>query len=891
MRAEGADPRRAKRQKQARSYFGGTDMVHFTLDAKKRGVEVSKELYGLFFEDINQAADGGLNAEMVINNSFEFEYFSYDDYNAESRVECRSAHGFYWDIYGAGPKCISRTGGMNANNPSYLLLNVGGLYHLENPGYYTNGGYDMYGMPVYNKETYNFSMWIKRLGFSGVAKVYIRGAHGRHTTVGEIAIPEGCDGDWVKVSTSVVAEKDTMGRLCILLEGNGQIGIDYVSLLPATTWGDPDKYRNGKLSPRMVQVLKDCHPAFLRFPGGCVVEGDVGFDYLYKWRNTVGPLESRKQIPNLWRYMQSYGIGFYEYFCLCEDIGAAPLPVLHCGLLCQIRMGEQRKTGYQRIMPGTPAFKSEVIDNVAHLIYFAKGDISSADPKEAYWAKVRADMGHPAPFALKYLGIGNENWGYEYFDNFASCLLGVRQYIYNGRMTDLLKKFDITIVTTAGVDIRPQDSNDNWKIINEKYRDMIVDEHVYNSYQWFIDNTKRYDCYDRDGAKVFMGEYAMHTMSDGRGRLNGDNNLKSALSEAAFLTGCERNSDVVKMTCYAPLFASTYNYRWTPNMIWFNARDIMLTPNYYVQQMFASNVGKYTLSGVSKVDDDNAGGLLIGGHRTASAVASVTVRDIKSGKELYHHSFQDGLGEWKVYPNCRGGHFENGELIIEESDAFNGYYLDGKFSDCEVEISFRRISGEQSFIAGVGVADVRDAGTMDSAGFSICCQYGKNHKGYDVSFDKRVDFIRTVCEMMGKDKFLGYSPEGNIMKLRYTKKRFEAQILKDGAWHEVLSKNIWKVNERIFQSATVGDDGKIYLKVVNVSGKDEKMKAQLVGFTGKKRAKVTTLWHEDETVINEIDVRAGKVHNIEPVTSTLEIKDDTLCATLKNNSVSVFVIE
>lgn len=867
-------------------------MVHYTLDAKKRGVDVSKELYGLFFEDINQAADGGLNAEMVINNSFEFGYFSYDDYNAESAVECRQANWFYWDIYGAGPRSITREGGMNANNPTYLLLNVGGIYHLENPGYYTNGGYDMYGMPVYNREKYHFSMWVKRFGFKGVAKVYIRGAHGRHTTVGEIVIPEGADGDWIKVSTSIVAEKDTMGRLCISLEGNGRLGIDYVSLLPDTTWGDPKKYRNGKLSPRLVQVLKDCHPSFVRFPGGCVVEGDVAFDYQYRWRNTVGPLEQRKQIPNVWRYMQSYGIGFYEYFCLCEDIGATPLPVLHCGVICQIRMGEQRKTGYQRIVPGTDLFQKEVIDNVADLIYFAKGDVSSKDRNESYWAKVRADMGHPAPFELKYIGIGNENWGYEYFDNFASCLLGVRQYMYAGRVTDLLKKFDITVVTSAGVDIRPQDSNDNWKIINEKYRDMIVDEHVYNSYQWFIDNTKRYDCYDRDGAKVFMGEYAMHTMSDGRGRLNGDNNLRSALAEAAFLTGCERNSDVVKMTCYAPLFASTYNYRWTPDMIWFNARDIMLTPNYYVQQMFASNVGKYTLNDVGKVNDDNAGGLLFGGHRTASAVSSVTVKDIDSGKILYHHDFKDGMGDWKVYPNCRGGHIENGELIVEESDAFNGFYYDAQsFGNCEVQIAFRRLSGEQSFIAGVGVADVRDAGTIDCAGFSICCQYGKNHKGYDVSFDKRVDFIRTVCEMMGKDKFLGYSPDGNVLKLMYTKNLFTAEILKDGAWHEILRKNIWKVNERVFQSATVGDDGKIYLKVVNVSGSDENMEAELVGFGDRKKAKVTTLWHEDVTAINEIGVRSGKVDHIRPVESEIAIEGNVLRAPVKNNSVNVFVIE
>ncbi len=867
-------------------------MIKYTLDAKKRGVDISKHLYGLFFEDINQAADGGLNAEMVINNSFEFAYFACDDYNCESLVDVRKANSFYWDMYGAGPRQIMSVGGMNENNPHYLHLSVGGIYHLENPGYYCAGGYDMYGMPVENGETYNFSMWVKRLGFKGVAKVYIRGAHGRHTTVGEIRIPEGDDGEWIKVTTSVVAEKDTMGRLCIKLEGNGEIGIDYVSLLPSKTWGDPDKYRNGKLSPRIVQVLKDCHPSFLRFPGGCVVEGDVSFDYQYKWRETVGPLEKRRQIPNLWRYMQSYGIGFYEYFALCEDLNMTPLPVLHCGVLCQIRMGEQRKTGYQRIVPGTEKFQKEVIDNVADLIYFAKGDISSSDRNEAYWAKVRSDMGHPAPFELKYIGIGNENWGYEYFDNFASCLLGVRQYMYKGRLTDLLKLFDITVVTSAGVDIRPQDSNDSWKTINEKYRDMIVDEHVYNSYQWFIDNTKRYDCYDREGAKVFMGEYAMHTMSDGRGRLNGDNNLKSALAEAAFLTGCERNSDVVKMTCYAPLFASTYHYRWTPNMIWFNARDVMLTPNYYVQQMFAGNTGAYTLTDVAPVNDDNAGGLLLGGHRTASAVSRVVVKDIKTGKTLYDHDFKDGMGGWKVYPNCYGGHIENGELIIEESEAFNGFYYDAqKFGDCTVEISFRRLSGEQSFIGGVGVEDVRDVGTMDSAGFSVCCQYGKNHKGYDVSFDKRVDFMRTVCEMMGKDKFLGYSPEGNILKLTYTRKEFVAAIFKDGEWHEVLYKHVWKVNERIFQSATVGEDGKIYLKVVNVSGKNETMKANLVGFGERKRARVITLWNEDVTAINEILVKAGKKMNIEPKESEIVIEDNVLKAQIKNNSVNVFVIE
>lgn len=863
-------------------------MIRYSLDKSKQGVAVSEHLYGLFFEDINQAADGGLNAEMVINNSFEFEYLAYDAHNCTVPVTIRQMKDKYWDIFGAGPHYISTEGGMNANNPSYLVMCVGGIYRVENPGYAV-GAWNYYGMALEKGETYDFSMWVKRLGFEGKAEVFIRGARSVLTTKAEISL-SGSDGEWVKVRCSVKALKTELGRLVIIFKGNGHIGIDYVSLLPSNVWGDPNKYRNGRLSPRIVQVLKDCHPSFLRFPGGCVVEGDEQFGNQYRWRNTVGPLEERKQIANTWGYMQSYGVGFYEYFCLCEDLNMAPLPVLHCGLLCQIRVGEQRGEGYRRIMPGTQMFQEEVIDNVADLLFFAKGTADSSDKREAHWAKVRADMGHPAPFPLEFVGIGNENWGREYFENFDACLMGLRQYEYAGTQVDLIKKFNVTVVTTCGVDIRPQDSNESWKVIDKKYRDTIVDEHVYNSYQWFIDNTKRYDCYDRSSAKVFMGEYAMHTMSDGRGRLNGENNLRSAIAEAAFLTGCERNSDVVKMTCYAPLFASTANYKWTPNLIWFNPRDIMLTPNYFVQQMFAGNTGKYVLNGVGEVDEDNAGGLLIGAHATAVEVREVRVKDIASGKLLYKHNFKEGMGDWKLYPRCLGGELRNGALYIAQADAFNGYYLEGNYSDCEVEVDFRRVGGGQSFIAGVGVKDVRDTGTMDCNGFSISCQYGKNHKGYDVSFDKRVDFMRTVCEMMGKDKFVGYSPDGNTLKLAYTKKKLTAHFFKDGEWHFLFEKNVWRVNERIFQSATVDGDT-VYLKVVNASGEPQKMRAELKGFGKKKTARVIALADEDEFVINEIGTNYGAKHNIQPVESETAIKDGILDYSLDKNSVTVFIIE
>lgn len=866
-------------------------MVNFTLDKRKKGIDVSKELYGLFFEDINQAADGGMNAELVINNSFEFEYFNYDDFNCTMSVDVRKANLMHWDIYGAGPMRVQNWGGISDRNPTFVVLNVGGQYHMENPGYRTIGPYDRFGMPIDKGETYHFSMFVKHMGYCGNVKVWLKSATSAISSVGEMLV-EGVGDNWEKISCDIVANETEMARLVIEFNGNGSIGVDMVSLLPSDTWGDPDVYRYGKFNKKMVEVLKDCHPSFFRFPGGCVVEGDVDFEHQYRWRNTVGPLENRKQICNVWHYMQSYAIGFYEYFCLCEDLNMAPLPVLHCGVICQIRMGEQRKTAYQRIVPGTTQFRIEVIDNVAHLLFFALGDPNSEDPNEAYWAKVRADMGHPAPFALKYVGIGNENWGYEYFDNFQSCLLGLRAYKYKGKQQDLLKIFNITVVTTAGVDIRPQDTNPSWFEINRKYRDMIVDEHVYNSYQWFIDNTKRYDWYDRSGAKVFMGEYSMHTESDGRGRLNGENNLKAALAEAAFLTGCERNSDVVKMTCYAPLWASTSNYRWTPNMIWFNARDIMRTPSYFVQQMYAANVGDYTLTDVAPVNDDNAGGILIGGHRTASSVSEVRVRDIATGEILYCHNFKFGLGGWKAYPNSTGIRLENGELLIPANNAFNGVYFDDiKFSNCEVEVDFKRLGGEQSFIVGVGVENVRNAGTVDNAGFSLSCQYGKNHKGYDVSFDKRVDFMRTVCEMMGKDKFLGYDPDGNTMKLVYTTKTLTGYIKKSGEWHEILFKNVWKVNERIFNSATVGKDGKIYLKVVNVSGKAETANVQLKNFEQKNKVTVTMLHDDDPNVVNEIYPKFGMAEHVLPTQDSFELKGDSFSYEIPDNSVCVFVLE
>ncbi len=281
---------------------------------------------------------------------------------------------------------------------------------------------------------------------------------------------------------------------------------------------------------------------------------------------------------------------------------------------------------------------------------------------------------------------------------------------------------------------------------------------------------------------------------------------------------------------------------------------------------------------------------MIGALATQIAVREGRVRGINGGELLYRHNFKDGMGDWLPFPRAAGGRIVDGELIIEESDAFNGFWLDGNYSECEVEVDMRRIKGEQSFIVGVGLRGVEDRGTMDCSAFSLSCQYGKNNNGYDVSFDKRVDFIRTVSELMGKDKFVGYAPEQNTLKIVYSRKKMSAYFCKDGRWNFLFEKNVWRVNERVFQSATV-DGEKICLKVVNASETEQELHVELKNFGKKTSAKIITLSDDDENVINEIGTEQGVKHNIVPQETNLKIGGDSFDYTLDKNSVTVFVLD
>lgn len=812
--------------------------MKLTIDCGNLGERLPDEMYGIFFEDISRAADGGINAEEIVNNSFENEYIDYDGAPPRTTPAIKSDRAYGWTMF----DCEVTEGGLT-EWAHCLTAKKGGYAYNRGYGF----GDSPYGIPAY-PAVYAFSVYAEGEGTLGVSL---------ETETGVLAETSVCvSGGWKKYAAALPCGVKAYARL--KLSFGGAMRIEYVSLIPDDVYGDAALWTGGRLKTRLVEALRELQPGFVRFPGGCVVEGDVDFSNLYDWRDTVGEPAYRKPRANVWRYLQSYAVGFYEYFLLSEALGAQPLPVLHCGLLCQVRTGD-RGNGYVRIRPGTEDFTRKVVDHAAELIYYAKGDPDSADEREAKWAGLRCASGHPSPFELTYLGIGNENWGEEYFENLEACLQALRAYGRCGQRIDLLKTFGITIVTCSGVDISPQDTNPSWKRIEAMDGKMICDEHVYNSYAWFIDNAHRYDGYARGDKKVFMGEYAMHTLSDGRGRLTGKNSTASAIAEAAFLTGCENNCDVVRMTCYAPLFAKTGSVNWTPDLIWFNDYDVMRTPNYYVQKLMSESAKGRIVKGVNPTDKENAGGLLFRSDGGRAALKRVTVADRK-GNALYEHDFKNGLGDWKVLPG-RSARLEKEALLLEEN---GGVWLEGEYADCDAVFEFEKRTEAGEIAAGVGVRGAGEAFSLRMA------------MGEDVWFVKTVDGLPTAVERLGKAP----RPAEAALRLRY-----EAEKLTAFADDEPIAhKRIWRTGERVFASANL-DGETLYLKVVNASAQPEPLEGVVIGHKSG-RASVVVLGGEPEGE-NEIGDREGFCERVTPVTETIDVKDG-LRYTLKPYSLTIF---
>ena len=455
------------------------------------------------------------------------------------------------------------------------------------------------GMGVRKGEAYDFSAQIRGIDGSPVLRVQLYGNDG---TLLDSAELRNFSPDWKK-HMAVLHPKDTdaKARLAVVMDGKGIVDLDMVSLFPGKTWKD----RPGGLRADMVQALADLHPGFLRFPGGCIVEGSV-LARRYQWKNTIGPVEDRHLLINRWNYefqhrptpdyFQSFGLGFFEYFQLCEDIGAEPLPILNCGMACQFNSGELCPV--EELGP--------YIQDALDLIEFANGATSTT------WGAKRAALGHPDPFNMKMMGVGNEQWGQQYIDRCEKFAEAIKA-----------KYPDIQLVSAAGPDPADKRFQFAWSKLRALHAD-IIDEHSYAKPDWFFANSHRYDDYDRNGPKVFMGEYAAQSV--GVVSTKNKNDLECALAEAAYMTGLERNADVVRMASYAPLFANTEAWQWTPDLIWVSSLDVCRTPNYFVQQLFSRNRGDEVLPTQTTGIETNAAGV-------QTLYASAT-RDSKTGEVI-----------------------------------------------------------------------------------------------------------------------------------------------------------------------------------------------------------------------------------------------------------------
>lgn len=517
--------------------------------------KISPTHHGLFFEDINFGADGGLYAELVKNRSFEFD----QPLRGWRVLQERGAQGRTYAVrHESRPR-----------NPRVLRIEIyqqGRGFGLHNEGFR--------GMGVKQGVPCNLSLDIRRVkgGVTGLRAVLIGEDQSLLAEAGITGLTE----QWQNLRCQLIpSQTDAKASLQIWFQGEGTIDIDMVSLFPSDTW----KQRANGLRADLVQMLAEMKPGFLRFPGGCIVEG-FDLSQRYQWKNTVGDISERVVTINRWNfefsnratpdYYQSFGLGFYEYFLLAEDLGAEPMPILNCGMACQFNTGEL--VPLEELDP--------YIQDALDLIEFANGPVSSR------WGKLRADMGHPEPFNMKMLGVGNEQWGPQYVERYIPFAKAIKA-----------KYPDMELIAATGSDARffPNGQAEidalweQWRQLKPEW----VDEHYYRDPNWFLDNTTFYDNYNRNDPPVMVSEYAAHSPNREDGRRKND--LGSALAEAAAMIGFERNAAVVRLAAYAPLSAHIEAWQWSPNLIWFDNLRVVGTVNYHVQKLFGTYRGDAVL--------------------------------------------------------------------------------------------------------------------------------------------------------------------------------------------------------------------------------------------------------------------------------------------------------
>jgi len=688
--------------------------IEWTIDPRGTGPTISPTMHGLFFEDINLGADGGLYAELIENRSFE---------HADGMLS-------WQQVNRGGAKAnltLSGQDPIHPNNPRFLRLvisDAGGGFGVSNSGYR--------GIPVTDGEDYRFAIHARAgSGYTGGLSVRIETEDGKPIAEGRI---KKLTPQWQRHKLMLTCAGTTgKARLVVLANAPGQLDLDMVSLFPKKTW----KERENGLRADLVGMLAATKPGFVRFPGGCIVEGKT-LSNAYRWKETVGDIATRKQNWNSWEevmanpnvkeYKQTYGLGFFEYFQLCEDIGASPVPVLNCGMACQYQTSE--------LVPVNEL--GPLIQDALDLIEFANGPVTSK------WGKLRADMGHPAPFSMKRLGIGNEQWGPQYFERYLAFHKVLKQ-----------KHPEITLITSSGQGVDDERWNYAWNRFRADVPADVVDEHYYRAPKWFVDHAARYDTYDRKGPKVFAGEFAAHPP----GRAN---NLRGAVSEAAFMTGLLRNADVVTMSCYAPLFAREGFHQWAPNLIWFDEKRVMPTPSYHIQAMYGKNRPDQVIPSSfvnNSVEGPAAGRVGLGTWQTQAQFKDIVVTD---GPKVLFRSGAD-LAGWEK----SSGEWNSGNGTISQTGNEQGAMLmagDPNWKDYTLSLKARKTGGSEGFLIlfhtnGTGVQERCwwNLGGWQNAGHRLEMRGNKlpvvpgtieTNRWYDIRIEVKGDSVR--CFLDGK---------------------------------------------------------------------------------------------------------------------------------------------
>ncbi len=730
--------------------------------------EISDELYGLFYEDINHAADGGLYAELVQNRSFEFTAADEGSYTPLTA----------WETV-AGAVTVATAAPLNANNLTYVRTDADTA--LVNAGFNT-------GMAFTEGAAYDFSVWADA-DASTELQVALVDAEGNALSEPVPVRVEG-SGSWAKTEAVLTADTaSTTGRL--MVTAADPVSLDMVSLFPQDTFLG----RENGLRTDLAELIADLDPSFLRFPGGCIVNtGSFDPDSrerAYNWKDTVGPVEERRTNHNFWGYNQTYGLGYYEYFQFAEDIGAEPLPVVPVGV-----------TGCGDSPEITdPAELETWVQDTLDLIEFANG------PADSEWGSLRAEMGHPEPFGLEKIGLGNEEYKDRYLANYPAFHDAIRE-----------AHPEIAIVANAGVDDSGDIFDRNWAFAREQGAD-LVDEHYYNSPEWFFANNARYDTYDRMGPHVFVGEYASRS-----------NTWWSALSEASYLTGIERNGDVVDMASYAPLLSNIDYVDWAPDMIWYDNHRTVKSASYEIQKLFSTNAGDEVLASTLDanpiVSPDIAGGIGLATWNTAASYDDVKVTGA-DGTTLFEDDFSTGSDGWTVGGNAAGA-WEAADgaysqtALVEDARTTAG---SADWSNYTMELKATKTEGSEGFLVMFGVAGSDDYYWWNLGGWnnttSAVEKSGNGAKSTLLNHDTVIETGRTYdlkIEVEGRT-ITGYVDGEQAFSVED-----EEQI------------------EPLYQVVTRDEDtGAITLKVVNAQDQAITTDIDLEGTRLKDKGEVTTI--------------------------------------------------